>query len=59
MKLERLLFSAFASATNFTLRAFSILNDIVVSFIAFANNTANLYRLQEIWKEFDKPSLCW
>jgi hypothetical protein len=41
------------------LRAFSILNDIVVSFIAFANNTANLYRLQEIWKEFDKPSLCW
>ncbi len=34
MKLERLLFSSFASATNLAFKARSILNEIVVSFMA-------------------------
>jgi hypothetical protein len=34
IKFERLLFSSFATAANLALNAFSILSDIVVSFIA-------------------------
>ena len=41
IKLERLLFSSFASTTNLPLRPFSILNDIVVSFIVSADSTTS------------------
>ena len=39
MKLERVLFSAFASATSLDFNARSVLKDIVVSFTVAANNT--------------------
>ncbi len=39
MKLERVLFSAFASATSLDFNARSILKDIVVSFTVAADNT--------------------
>ncbi len=39
MKLERVLFSAFASATSLDFNARSTLKDIVVSFTVAADNT--------------------